>query len=363
MNLKACISIIVIVGIVGCSKPPVPAPPPHAVAVTQAVMKDVPIYREYVGHVVAKINVQVMSQASGVIVEQRFIEGQEVKKGDLLLVIDPRPYQASLQQAEAVLEQTYATLQFNQEKTMRYASLVQKEFVSQLDYDQYVTNVMVDEAMIKQNQAQIEQAKINLGYCYIMAPMDSVTGKLQVKPGNYVDAMSNTTLTTLTQIQPILVDFYVPETDLLLIQEQQRKGNLELYAFPDPSHQCIFKGDLTLIDNQVNTNTGSILLEGTFANEEKILWPGHFVDVKLILGTQKNALLLPTEAIMVGQAGNYVYVVKGNSTIEMRPITVGEKYDQMTSVLSGITGSEKIVTQGQLNLYSGMKVAIQEKEE
>jgi membrane fusion protein, multidrug efflux system len=346
--------------IAGCQKPAPPPPAAHMVTVTQATVKDVPLYREYVGHVVAKINVQVMSQASGIITQQRFIEGQEVKKGDLLLVIDPRPYQASLQKAEAQLAQTYASLKYNQEKTMRYASLVQKDFVSQLDYDQYVTNVLTDEAQVQQNQAEIEQAKINLGYCYIMAPMDCVTGKLQVKAGNYVDAMANTVLTTLTQIQPILIDFFAPETDLLLIQEQQRKGNLALYAYPDPEHKCSFKGDLTLIDNQVNTGTGSILLEGTFANEQKILWPGHFVDVKLILGEQKNALLLPTQAVMVGQSGYYVFVVKSNSTIEMRPVTVGQKYDQMTAVLSGITASDKVVTQGQLNLYQGMKVEIKE---
>jgi multidrug efflux system membrane fusion protein len=346
----------------GCEKPAAPPPPPRSVSVVQPTVCDVPIYREYVGHVVAKINVQVMSQASGVIVEQRFVEGQEVKKGDLLLVIDPRPYQASLAKAEAQLAQTFASLQYNQEKTMRYASLVQQDFVSQLDYDQYVTNVMSDEALVKQNQADIEQAQINLGYCFIMAPMDCVTGKLQVKPGNYVDAMANTVLTTLTQIQPILIDFYVPETDLLLIQEQQQKGNLTLYAFPDPEHKSAFKGNLTLIDNQVNTNTGSILLEGTFANEEKILWPGHFVDVQLILSEQNNALLVPTEAIMVGQKGHYVYVVLANGTVEMRPVTAGQRYGQMSSV-SGITIKDKVVTQGQLNLYPGMKVQIKTTEE
>jgi multidrug efflux system membrane fusion protein len=328
--------------------------------VAQAAVKDVPLYREYVGHVVANINVQLMSQASGIIVEQRFVEGQDVKKGDLLLIIDPRPYQASLQKADAELAQTYASLKFNQEKTMRYASLVQKDFVSQLDYDQYVTNVLTDEAMIQQNKASIEQAQINLGYCYITAPMDCVTGKLQVKPGNYVDAMASTVLTTLNQIQPILIDFSVPETDLLLIQEQQKNGNLTLYAYPEPTHKCSFEGELTLINNQVNTNTGSLLLEGTFANEERMLWPGHFVDVDVILGTQKNTLLLPTEAIMVGQSGNYVYIVKSNSTIEMRPVTIGQTYDQMTAVLTGITAQDKVVTQGQLNLYPGMKVEIKE---
>lgn len=360
MILKKMALFSTLIAIAGCHKPPPAPPPPHTVNVTQATVKDVPLYREYVGHVVANINVKLMSQASGVIVDQRFVEGQDVKQGDLLLIIDPRPYQASLQKAEAALAQTYASFKFNQEKTMRYANLVQKDFVSQLDYDQFVTNVLTDEAAIEQNQAQIETAKIDLGYCYITAPMDCVTGKLQVKPGNYVDANANTTLVTLNQIQPILVDFTVPETDLLLIQEQQNKGELTLYAYPEPTHSCCFKGDLTLIDNQVNTNTGSILLEGTFANEERILWPGHFIDIELILGMQKNGLLLPTQAIMVGASGNYVYIVKGNSTIEMRPVKVGQKYDQMTAVLSGITAQDKVVTEGQLNLYPGMKVEIKE---
>lgn len=360
MNLKTLLCSLTWLALAGCGKKVVAPPPPHTVSIVKATVKTVPIFREYVGHVVAKINVQVMSQASGVITEQHFVEGQDVKQGDLLLVIDPRPYQASLQRTQAQLAQTIASLKYNQEKTMRYASLVQKDFVSQLDYDQYVTNVLTDEAVIQQNQAEIEQAQINLGYCYIMAPMDCVTGKLQVKPGNYVDAMANTVLTTLTQIQPILIDFYAPETDLLLIQERQQEGNLQLFAYPDPGHKCEFQGDLTLIDNQVNTGTGSILLEGTFANEERILWPGHFVDVKVILGEQENALLLPTEAIMVGQSGNYVFVVKSNSTIEMRPVTVGQIYDQMTAVLKGITAQDQVVTQGQLNLYPGMKVEIKE---
>lgn len=345
-----------------CSKPQPKPTPPHMVSVVEPSVCTVPIYREYVGHVVANINVDLMSQASGVITEQRFVEGQEVKRGDLLLVIDPRPYEAALAKAEAELAQTYASLQFNREKTTRYASLVQKDFVSQLDYDQYVTSVMEDEAHIRQNEAQIEQAKINLGYCYITAPMDCVTGKLQVKPGNYVDAMANTVLTTLTQIQPILIDFFVPETDLLMIQEQQQKGNLTLYAYPDPSHKHKFKGELTLINNQVNTQTGSILLEGTFANEEKLLWPGHFIDIRLILGEQKNALLVPTEAIMVSQSGHYVFIVTAKSLVEKRMVKVGQKYDTMTSLLTGITEKDRVVTQGQLNLYPGMKVEIKEQE-
>lgn len=342
----------------GCKKAP-PPPPPHTVTVTEPLVCDVPIYLSYIGHMVANISVEVMAQVSGILVAQYFEQGQYVKKGDLLLVIDPRPYEAALAKAEATLAQSYATYQYDKETTVRYAPLVQQDFISQLNYDQYVTNVLVDDAVIAQNKASLVTAKIDLGYCYITAPMDCVTGKLQVKTGNYVDANSSTQLTLLNQIQPILVDFYIPETDLLKIQEKQRKGNLKIIVYPDPAHKHPFYGELTLIDNQVNTGTGSILLEGTLPNEERSLWPGHFVDVKVIFEEQKGALLLPNEAVMVGQKGHYVYVVKPDSTVEARTVKVGQIYEEKyTLIESGIKATDRVVTQGQLNLYPGMKVAI-----
>jgi multidrug efflux system membrane fusion protein len=343
----------------GCGKPPAPPPKPHAVSVTKPLVRDVPYYVDYIGHMVAKTSVQVMSQASGTIVAQYYEEGQEVKQGDLLLVIDPRPYEANLAKARAVLAETLATLQYNEETTIRYAPLVQQDFISQLNYDQYVTNVLTSEAMLAQNKADVQSAQINLGYCYITAPMDCVTGKLQVKTGNYVDANANTELTLLNQIQPILVDFWVPETDLLTIQEKQRSGELKLIVYPDPAHKYAFCGELTLIDNQINTNTGAVLLEGTLPNEDKLLWPGHFVDVRLILAEKKGAILLPNEAVMVGQKGHFVYVVKPDSTVAAKNVKVGQRYDdKYTSIESGITPKDIVVTEGQLNLYPGTKVEI-----
>jgi multidrug efflux system membrane fusion protein len=348
----------------GCHKAPSPPPPHHQVSITQPLVRDVPSYVDYIGHIVAKTSVTVMSQVSGNIIAQYFEEGQEVKRGDLLLVIDPRPFEATLAKAEATLAQTYATMHYDEETTYRYGPLVQQDFISQLNYDQYVTNVLVDEAVAAQNRADLETAKINLGYCYIEAPMNCVTGKLQVKTGNYVDANSGTDLVLLNQIQPILVDFYVPETDLLTIQEKQRQGTLKLIVYPDPAHKYPFKGELTLIDNQVNTGTGAILLEGTLPNEEKILWPGHFVDVRLILEEKKNALLLPNDAVMIGQKGHYVYVVGADLTIEVHNIKIGQRYgDAYVSVESGITANLQIVTEGQLNLYPGMKVEIKPTQE
>ncbi len=181
-----------------------------------------------------------------------------------------------------------------------------------------------------------------------------------MKPGNYVDANSGTDLVLLNQIQPILVDFWVPETDLFTLQQKQKNGKLKLIVYPDPAHKYHFNGELTLIDNQVNTGTGAVLLEGTLPNSDKALWPGHFVDVRVILDEQKGTLLLPNEAVMVGQNGHYVYVVKEDSTVELRNVKIGQEYDdKYISIQSGISAGEQIVTQGQLSLLPGMKVAIQ----
>ncbi len=292
--MKNLIALFCLLCLCSCQKKAPPPPPPHTVSATQPVVRDVPVYVDYIGHIVAKTSVTVKSQVSGNLVMQYFVEGQEVKQGDLLLVIDPRPYEAALAKANGALAQTYATLHYDKETTFRYGPLVKQDFISQLNYDQYVTNVLVDEAVVAQNKADLETAQINLGYCYIQAPMDCVTGKLQVKTGNYVDANADTELVLLNQIQPILVDFYVPETDLLTIQERQRSGMLKMIVYPDAAHKHPFEGELTLIDNQVNTSTGAILLEGTLPNKEKVLWPGHFVDVRLIYQRQKTPCCCPT---------------------------------------------------------------------
>lgn len=357
---KFMIAMIPLALLHSCKKAPPPPTPPHSVSVVKPLVCDVPLYVDYIGHMVAKTSVEVKAQVSGNIVAQYYVEGSNAKQGDLLLVIDPRPYEAAFAKAEGAYAQTYANLEYAKDVTLRYAKLVQEDFVSQLNYDQYVSNMVALEAQLAQNKADIETAKINLGYCYIMAPMNCVTGKLQVKTGNYVDANADTILTLLNQIQPILVDFWVPETDLLTIQEKQKGGLLKLLVYPDAAHKHCFSGELTLIDNQVNTSTGAVLLEGTLANEEGLLWPGHFVDVRLIIGEQKGALLLPNDAVMIGQSGHYTYIVKPDMTIAAKTITVGQRYeDKYISVLSGLNPTDQVVTQGQLNLYPGMKVVIE----
>lgn len=203
--MKKYLLVATVLTCAGCEKTVPKPPPPHQVTVTTPSMCNVPLYLDYTGHVTPYISVDVMAQVSGIITSQFFVQGQDVKEGDLLLVIDPRPYEAQLAQAEGVLAETNANLEYARDTTTRYASLVKENFISQLDYDQYVTNVLADEAMIKQNQAAIETAKINLGYCFIRAPMNCVTGQLLVKPGNFVNAESGTNLVTLNQIQPISI--------------------------------------------------------------------------------------------------------------------------------------------------------------
>ena len=347
----------------GCGKKTEAPPPPHFVSATKPTVCDVPKYVDYIGHMVAKTSVQVMAQVSGNIVGQYFEEGQFVKRGDLLLVIDPRPFEAALHRSEGALSQSLATLHYDEETTVRYAPLAQQDFISQLNYNQYITNVLVDDAVVKQNMSNLEAAQIDLGYCYIMAPMDCVTGKLLVKTGNYVDSNASTQLTLLNQIQPILVDFYVPETDLFAVQQAQQKNSLKILVYPEPSHQNFYSGQLTLIDNQVNTNTGAVLMEGTLVNEDKILWPGHYVDIRLILEEQKDAILIPSESVMIGQKGQYVFVINQDMTVSARDVTVGQLYQKKyMSILSGITAEDTVVVEGQLNLYPGMKVQIQEDQ-
>jgi multidrug efflux system membrane fusion protein len=343
----------------GCSKPPQKVAPSPPVTVTKPTVRDVDLYQDYVGNVVANISVEVMSQVSGIMTGQYFVEGQEVKQGDLLLTIDSRPYVADLAQAEAVLAQSLATLRYAEETTTRYAKLVQEDFISQLNYDQYVTNVLTGEAQIKQNLAQIDLAKINLGYCSITAPMDCVTGKLLVKVGNYVDANSNTELVLLNQIKPILVDFYIPDRDLPYIQFLQNKGQLSVVAYVNRDKSQPHGGTLTLINNQVSTTAGSILLEATFPNEDKGLWPGQFVDIQVILGKKTGALLIPSEAIQVGQQGHYVYVITPDNTAELKVVKPAQVYDSLTMINEGLTADDMVVVAGQLNLYPGIKVSIQ----
>jgi multidrug efflux system membrane fusion protein len=348
--------------LLGCEKKPPLPPTVYPVTTVMPITRDAPLYFEYVGHVEAFKVVDVKSQVEGVLVKRHFEEGQEVKKGDLLITIDPRPYEAALQRAEATVALNRANLKLAEETARRYARLVTQDYVAKLDYDQYLTNVAVTKAQVEQSIADLEEAKINLGYCYIRAPMDSITSNVIVYEGNLIPNAGDEPLVTLTQIVPIYVNFFIPEKDLPLIQSYQKKGCLQTEAFLNHDYSHSFEGTLTSINNRVDESTGTILLQATFPNDNKCLWPGEYIDVRLIYDVAKNALLLPSQAIQVGQSGPYVYIVKEDQTVEMRNIITGQREDDYTIVKKGLKEGETVVLEGQLNLSPGAKVSIKQKK-
>lgn len=337
-----------------CSKTPAPETPPPFVKVQQAVVADVPIFNEYVGHVEANQTANIKSQAEGTITGQFFVEGQEVQAGDLLLTIDPSPFQATLDRMVSILSQNIATLRQAQDTQQRYAKLVKDEYISKLDYDRYVTNVMTAEASVQEAKADVERAQIDLDYCTIKAPFTGITSKLLINVGNYVP-VGGDPLLTLNQITPIRVSYFVPEKDLPKIAALHLQTPLTTTVAINGE---TVEGNLFLIDNKVDENTGTILLQSLFQNETRKLWPGEFVDVKLILEVKKNAVIVPTQAIQLGQEGTYVFVLKQDQTVELRKVKTGQKNGETTLIESGVEGGESVVIEGQLNLKSGCKVSV-----
>ena len=342
-----------------CSKTPTPPPPPPYVTVTQPEVADVPLFYEYIGHVEPNQSARIKPQAQGIITGKYFNEGEEVEENDLLVTIDPAPYQAELDRSIAELAQNLASLRQAQDTADRYSQLVEDRYVSQLDFDRYVTNVATSEAAVKQSEADVEKAQIDLSYCTITAPFKGVTSKLLIDVGNYVPVggygFEENIILVVNQISPIRVSFYVPEKDLPRIAELHHQKKLETTVILDG--ECI-GGDLFLINNEVDENTGTILLQALFPNEDKKLWPGEYLDVRLILEMKKNALLLPSQAVQLGQDGPYVYVVKSDQTVDFRKVKTSQKENNKIIIETGVLLEETVVLEGQLNLYPGAKVAI-----
>lgn len=344
----------------GCEKPEKPKMGAAPVTVTKTIQKDVPIYLEYVGHMEPYSTVQIQSQVAGTLTGQYFEQGQNVKEGDLLFTIDSRPYIAALQKAEATLMQNIASLRLSEETVNRNAKLVEQDYVAKLTFDQYVTNVNVDQAIIKSNQADIETAQINLDYCTIKAPITGRTGVLQINVGNLVTVAENTPLITLNQITPIYLNFYVPEKYLQTIQSFNKINPLKVSAFLNQDYKTPYDGAITLIDNQVDQSTGMILIQATLPNTDEYLWPGQFVSTRIYLETKKDAVLVLSDAVQFGQNGSYVYVVKEDNTVELRNVVKGQKEEEYVIIEKGLSTGETVVLEGQINLHSGSLVSIKQ---
>ncbi len=327
------------------------------VTVATVVQKDIPVRLRAIGNVEAYSTVSVKSRVVGQLVGVYFKEGQEVKKGDRIFMIDPRSFEAALRQAEANLTRDIAQMKKADADAHRYENLFKRGIVSQQDYDQNRTNFEALRATVKADEAAAENAKVQLGYCYICSPIDGRIGKLMVNQGNMVKD-NDTILVVINQTKPIYVDFYIPQQELPKIKKYMAIEKLRVEAIIPNDKDNPAIGELTFINNQVETKTGTILLKALFPNEYEVLWPGQFVNVVLTLTTERNAVVVKSQAVQTGQEGQFVFVVKPDLSVESRPIVVGRNLDQEDVIAKGLQPGEKVVTDGQLRLAPGVKVQI-----
>ncbi|HUJ26403.1 MAG TPA: efflux RND transporter periplasmic adaptor subunit [Myxococcales bacterium] len=341
------------------------------VTVAKVQQKNVPLNVRAIGNVEPITSVTVRAQVGGVLQRVGFSEGQEVKKGDLLFEIDPRPLQAAQAQAEALLERDRASAQDAEATAKRYAALVKKEYVTQQQADNAEAQAQALRAAVVADQAAVQQARLNLAYAQIRSPVSGRTGSLLVHPGNVVKA-NDDKLVVIDQLQPIYVGFSVPEQVLPQIRARGVSARLPVSAVPstatpgnNPEQRASGTmaqerqaGVLTFVDNAVDPQTGTIRLKGTFTNKDETLWPGQFVDVELTLGEQQGAIVAPAEAVQRGQQGEFVFVVKSDQTVESRAVTVSRSDPHEAVIEKGLQPGETVVTDGQLRLQQGMKVQI-----
>ena len=332
---------------------------PQTIPVTVAAVlrQDLPVYLSGLGSVAAYYTVSVRSRVDGQLVDIKFKEGESVKQGALLAVIDPRPYQVQLEQAQAQLFKDQASLRDAQLNYERYKGLLQNSGAmsqQQVDTQQATVNQM--EGTVRNDQAAVDSAKLNLSYCHITAPVSGRIGLRLVDPGNIVHASDTNPLLVITQLQPITALFTLPEDQLPEVAKRMRKAPLEVDAYSRDDSTKLASGKLLTIDNQIDQTTGTGRLKAVFTNEDSVLWPNQFVNIHLLLETLKNATVIPNAAIQQGPQGSYVYVVKPDKTVEPRQISTSVSEGNLTAITSGLSPNEIVVTDGQDKLQVGTHV-------
>ncbi len=340
----------------GCSGKKGMAPmPPRPVQTVVAVQKDVPRYVETFGNLSALVNVDIKSQVTGKILDAHFKQGQRVAEGDLLFTIDPSEYKAALEKAQAVLQADAVDLKMKRDTLERNRGLASKELVSQQDFEKYETEVEAAEAKMTLDKAEAVLAQINLDYCSIKSPVNGVTGKVLVDPGNVVLANNGPTLANVKAIDMLYVDFTVTDRELEEIRAAMASGALKTEVrVPDDGN--VYVGELKLIENSIDNTTGTISLRAIVPNKDNALWAGQFVYVKLILGIQRDAVLIPYAAAQLGQKGAFAFVVTPENTADLRILKTGSRQGNDIVVEEGIKKDEKVVTVGQMGLSPGAAV-------
>jgi len=330
-----------------------------AVPVTTAsiTLKTVPVRLYAIGNVEPHTTVSIKARVDGQIMAVHFKEGDEVRQGAILFEIDPRPFAANLRQSQANLARDQALLDRANEQEKRYKDLLEKKFISPDAYEQVRTNAETAAATVGADQAAIESVKLSLEYCTIRAPVTGYAGRIQIQQGNLVKANDTSPLVTINQVVPIYTSFSVPEQSLADIRRYQANGELKVEAHLADARHPPLAGKLSFIDNAADTTTGTIKLKAEFANTDKALWPGQFVNVVLTLYEQKDAVVAPSAAVQNGPNGQYVFVVNADQTVAMRNIKVQRADGDDTIIADGLKPGEQVVTVGQLRLAPGTRVS------
>ncbi|HKE09901.1 MAG TPA: efflux RND transporter periplasmic adaptor subunit [Candidatus Acidoferrum sp.] len=332
--------------------------PPPLVTVVNATAQDVPRYLDEIGRNAAFESVNVTPQVAGRITERHFQDGDSLRKGQLLFVIEPSPFKAQLDSAKANLAQAEAALELAKVQFARDEELVGTRAISRQDYDTKKSTVDVSAAQVEAARAAIETAQINLDYCYIHSPIDGRAGARLVDVGNVVQ--SNTTpLLSIQRLDPIYANFTITEADLPQVQKQMQQGMLKaLVRLPGDAENNARLGRVEFLDNAVQNSTGTVNLRATLSNPDRHFWPGQFVNVKLVLATQKSAVLVPSQATQISQKGPFVYVIKTDETAELRPVTLGQRQASDVVITSGLSAGERVVLAGHLLVQPGGKVHV-----
>lgn len=328
--------------------------PPRPVETAVSIQKDVPIYIDSFGNLNSFYDVNVQSQVTGKILDVHFKEGDIVKKGDMLFTIDPAEFKANFDKAIASVAQDEADLKMKKDTLERNRKLVEQNLVSKQDFEKYETDVESAEATLRFNQANVELQKINLEYCGIKSPIDGITGKRLVDPGNIVPENTGPVLVNIKSIDPLYVDFTIIERDLERARSSMAESKLTVQIITDDGNK--YSGSLEFLNNAVDNTTGTISLRATIPNPDKKLWSGQFVRVKLILGTEKDAALVPYSAVQIGQKGYYLFAVTSDNKADLRIVKVGSRQDDDIVIEDGIKAGEKVVTVGQMGLSPGAPI-------
>jgi len=333
-------------------------PPPPLVSVAKAQAQDVPVYLDEIGKSYAFESVTVTPQVGGRITQRQFQDGADLAKGQLLFVIDPRPYQAQLDSAKGALAQAKAALELAKVEFARSSELFNSKVIAKQDYDAKKSTVEVDQAQVESAEAAVETAQLNLEYCYIHSPIEGRAGARLVDIGNVVQA-NTTGLLLIQRLDPIYADFTITERDLPNVQKQMTRGTLKTFVrLPSDQEEHVYEGKLTFLDNTVQNGTGTVFLRATISNPDHHFWPGQFVNVRLVLATQRGAVLIPNQATQISQKGPFVYVVKPDNTADLRLVTLGQRQGDNIVVSQGVAAGENVIVAGQMTVAPNSRVRV-----